>query len=249
MARRKGFKPLTDKEIKDSINEGRREMEWLPRPLKPQWELLSAAERDAIVAPHLQQHLRPLGLIQMGARTWIDGSRPPVRRMFELRLRKGAGMRAQWGFSLDFVPHISGGRTRWHRPDKTAMLDVVIDPGEEVLPRASLIHGADRLHDDLKRLLPIAVERAKETWRRGDTARGLLDLVDEIREHKFNASPLDMYAQPSLAYAFLSAKVGDLRSAEQELNRYVSRRKLNNDTEGKLKKLAREYADNTEGAE
>jgi hypothetical protein len=207
-------------------------------PSKPQYELLSAAERDAIVAPHLQEHLQPLGLTQVGARTWIDGSRPPVRRMFDLMLLKGASMRARWGFSLDFVPHISGGRIRWHRTNETAILDVIVDPTEKTLPPLSYIHGAVRLHDDLRLLLPAAVKKAKETWRRGEMESGLLELVREIREHNTNCFPFDMYTQLPLAYAFLSAKFGDLSSAEQELNRYVSRHKLDDGAAATLRKLA-----------
>jgi hypothetical protein len=147
-------------------------------------------------------------------------------------------MKARWGFSLDFVPHISRGRVRWHRSDKTAILDVIVDPTEKTLPRLDYIHGVARLHDDLQRLLPVAVKKAKETWRRGETERGLFELIREIREHNTNWSPFDMYTQLPLAYAFLSAKLGDLSSAEQELNRYVSRHKLDDEAAATLKKLA-----------
>jgi hypothetical protein len=128
--------------------------------LSQQYELLGAAERDAMVALHLRQHLQPLGLTEISPRAWIDGSRPPAKRMFELMLLKGGSMRARWGFSLDFVPHISGGRVRWHRSEKQAMLDVIVDPNEKVLPWLTFIHGAKQLHDDLNRLLPAAVEKA-----------------------------------------------------------------------------------------
>jgi len=201
-------------------------------------ELLGSAERDAIVAPQLHEHLEPLGLTQAGARTWIDGSHPPIRRMFELLLLKGASMRARCGFSLDFVPHISGGRVGWHRSDKTAILDVIVDPTEKTLPRLGYIHGVARLHDDLQRLLPIAAQKATETWRRGETESGLLALVREIREHNTNCFPFDMYTQLPLAYAFLSAKLGDLSSAEQDLDCYVSRHKLDDEAAATLKKLA-----------
>src|SRR5271170_1614311 len=130
----------------------------------PSWELLRASERDSIIASHLEKYFPPLGLAPINPRTWIDESRPPTKRMFELILLKGAGVRARWGFSLEFVPHISGGRVRWHRSGESAMLDVIVEPGKNALPEASYIHGAARLHDDLNRLLPDAVERANETW-------------------------------------------------------------------------------------
>jgi hypothetical protein len=169
--------------------------------------------------------------------------------MFDLSLLKGASMRARWGFSLDFVPHISGGRVHWHRTNQTAMLDVTIDPSEEALPRLTFIHGAARLQDDLKHFMPEAVKRARETWERGHAEHALLALVQQVREHNTNRFPFDVYPQLPLAFAFLSAKLGDLTSAEQELDRYISQLKLDDETAAKLKKLARECAADTESVE
>ncbi|WFR95766.1 hypothetical protein [Rhizobium tumorigenes] len=69
-------------------------------------DLLSAAERDVIVARHLNKHLSTLGLREITPRSWIDEFKPPTKPMFQLSLLKGAGIKACWGFSLDFVPHI-----------------------------------------------------------------------------------------------------------------------------------------------
>lgn len=34
-----------------------------------------------------------------------------------------------WGFSLDFVPHVTtGGETKWHRTPKSARFDLVYRP-------------------------------------------------------------------------------------------------------------------------
>src|SRR5262245_51929970 len=99
-----------------------------PHAPQPPVDLLSASARDAIITHHLQKHLPGMGLREMSARRWVDGSAPPVRRLFQLELLKGAGLTAWWGFSLDFVPHVSGGKLRWHRSDRTAMLDVIVNP-------------------------------------------------------------------------------------------------------------------------
>ena len=86
------------------------------------------------------------------------------------------------------------------------------------------------------------MQKAKETWRRGETGRGLLDLVLEIRERQTNAWPFNLYTQLPLACAFPYARLGDLGAAHQELYHCVSRSKLNDETATKLRKLAREYA-------
>src|ERR1700760_3858458 len=78
--------------------------------LKREVDILLAGERDAIMAIHLNAPLAELGLVQVAPRRWVDGSSPPVRPVFEMGLLKGAGIMAWWGFSLDFVPHISGRR-------------------------------------------------------------------------------------------------------------------------------------------
>ena len=149
-------------------------------------------------------------------------------------------MKANWGFSLDFVPHISGGRVRWHRTDKTAVLDVVLDP--KGLHTVSYIHGSARLAEGLRSLLPEATARARESWRRGATFHGMLDLIQEIRDKHTNCFRYQNYTQLPLAYAFLLAKTGDSRSAEAELDQYALLHRLDDDEAAKLKKLAIGYA-------
>ncbi len=129
---------------------------------------------------------------------------------------------------------------REHRTDKTAMLDVILDPKD--LPTPSYIHGASQLAESLRRLLPEATARASESWRRGASFNGMLDLIREIRDKHTNCFGYDNYTQLPLAYAFLLAKTGDVAAAEAELNRYVLLRRLDDEEAAKLKKLARDYA-------
>lgn len=204
------------------------------------YELLSATDRDAICGECTREYLSPLGLAEVTPRTWVDGSRPPVRRMFELQLLKGAGVKACWGFSLDFVPHISGGRVRWHRSDKSARLDVIIDPPD--LRQPSFLHGAPQFSADLRRLLPEASARAQATWTKGATSQGMLDIICEIRQRNTNCFAFYNYTQLPLAYAFLSARVGDARSADWEIDHYATLHKLDEDEACALKMSAREFA-------
>jgi hypothetical protein len=113
-------------------------------------DLLRAAERDAIVATYLNGRLQALGFVQVAPRRWVDGSIAPVRRVFEMQLLKGAAMKAVWGFSLDFVPHLSGGRVCWHRSNRTAMFDLYVELEDRIY--ASFLHGAAWLHHGLERL-------------------------------------------------------------------------------------------------
>ena len=200
------------------------------------YELLSAADRDGVVAEHLRRRLAPLGLVEVTTLSWIDGSKPPVRRMFQLQLLKGAAIKACWGFSLDFVPHISAGRVRWHRSSKSARLDVIVDPKD--MPQASYLRGHSRLDSDLERLMPEAIKRAESDWKRGATLAGMLDLVRYLRDSRSNCFGYQMYTQLPLAFAFLSAKVGDKNEADQALTEYIERFELDDDEASKLQRAA-----------
>lgn len=203
-------------------------------------DLLEGARRDAVTAPMLREWLDPLGFTQITPRYCVDGSNPPVRRLFELCLLKGAGLKACWGFSLDFVPHISGGCVRWHRSDKTAKLDVIVDPAE--LPQPSYLFGPERFRDELAMLLPVAVAAAQRDWNRGATYSGMLEIICEIRERNTNCFGYRNYIQLPLAFAFLSAKIGDQKLAEQELDDYIADGRLKEATAMKLRRLLREMA-------
>jgi hypothetical protein len=208
--------------------------------LERKGDWLLAAERDAILASHLNERLASLGLVQIGPRRWVDGSMPPARRLFEMALIKGASMRAHWGFSLDFVPHFSGGRIRWHRTDRAAKLDVIVDPRDSEC--ACFLHGEEWLHRDLEQLVPTAVERAQETWRRGRTWFGMLDILKEIRDRKTNGLGFENYTQLPLALIFLTAKIGKMSAAQAEFNRYIYRYRLAENVVTRLTKLMQALA-------
>lgn len=200
-------------------------------------ELLSATERDAIVTPLLRERLEPLGLSEIAPRRWIDGSKPPVRRVFELQLLKGACLKACWGFSLDFVPHLSGRSLRWHRSDRAARLDVIVDP--VALPQPSYLFGSERLRAELRALLSEAVAAAQRDWARGSTYRGMLDLIGEIRAKGTNCFGFHNYTQFPLAFAFVAAKVGEVKLAERELEEYLTRDSVGEPVATKLRQLLR----------
>src|SRR5262249_23337407 len=129
--------------------------------------MLAAAERDSIIDGFFASPLQQLGLTKSTSRKWVDGTKPPARRVFEFKLLKGASFIASWGFSLDFVPHFSGGNPRWHRSDKLAMLDIFISP--KTLPEGCSLFGVDHLSENLKSLLPNSTATAKRDWARGAT--------------------------------------------------------------------------------
>jgi hypothetical protein len=205
-----------------------------------EFDLLRASERDAIVASHLNVRLQALGFVQIAPRRWVDGSAAPIRRVFEMQLLKGASMKALWGFSLDFVPHLSGGRVCWHRSNRSAKLDVYLELEDRIC--ASFLYGTAGLGRDLERLVPVALERAQETWGRGSTFSGILDIVCEIRERAINSFYIHFSWQLPLTFMFLSAKVGDLAAAQAELEAFARKYELAENVITKLAKLLLDLA-------
>jgi hypothetical protein len=202
-------------------------------------DILSASARDSLIGDFVRHWLEPLGLRQAAPRRWVDGSKAPVRKLFELQLLKGATFKACWGFSLDFVPGISGRTIRWHRSDKAAMLDVIVDPQES--HRACFLYGPARFRSDLNALFPSAVAGAVRDWKRGATYVGMLELILDIRHQRTNCFDYHNYTQLPLAFAFLSARVGNLPVAERELEEYLSGRRLPAAEVAKFQRLLREY--------
>jgi hypothetical protein len=203
----------------------------------PPVDILSPAVRDGICRSMLSDLLSPHGFVEITPRRWVDGSDPPKRRLFELQLLKGAGLKACWGYSLDFVPHLSGQSIRWHRSDTTARLDVFIDPIS--LGQPSWLFGAEILEADLRGLLAVAVPAAQGDWNRGSTYQGALDLIGEIRDKKTNCFDYLNYTQLPIASAFLNAKTGILKRAEQELDEFLDRDRVGPVASAKLRELLR----------
>jgi hypothetical protein len=98
------------------------------------------------------------------------------------------------------------------------------------------------LHHDLERLVPAALERAEGTWRRGSALAGVLDIVREIRERRVNSFYVFFSWHLPLTFMCLSAKIGDLATAQSELEAYARKYELVEDVVAKLAKLLRDLA-------
>lgn len=120
------------------------------------------------------------------------------------------------------------------------MLDVIVEPKHLIQP--TYIHGTSRLIDDLRKLLPEALNLARASWHSGSSWQGLIDIIREIRTGRTNCFGFDNYTQLPLAFAFLSAKLKDLKSAEREIDSYANRRGLEESEAAKLKEYAKACA-------
>ena len=87
---------------------------------------------------------------------------------------------------------------------------------------------------------PLRWSGHRETWRRGSTLPGVLDIVREIRERKINSFYVYFSWHLPLTFMFLSAKMGNLAAAQAELEAYAREYELAEDVVAKLAKLLRD---------
>jgi hypothetical protein len=199
-------------------------------------EMLAADVRDSAIDVYLARFLGPLGFVRRGPRSWIDGRNPPYRRLFEVDLLGGGSVYAAWGVSLDFVPHIADGHVAWHASDADAHLDVTVDPSEMYEP--SYLFGPVQFDAELQALLPDAITRATESWRRCRDADGCLQVMNEIRRNNSNRLRFLMYEQMPLTLAMLTAKAGDLGEATEILSDFVNLYELGDEPSQMLVQIA-----------
>ena len=84
--------------------------------------------------------------------------------MFEYRQLKGGVAAPAWGFSLDFVPHLAGGKIKWHRTEKSALFDVFIDGQVHRNLIVYYMYGTQGLLDGLPSRVTEAVRMATAWW-------------------------------------------------------------------------------------
>jgi hypothetical protein len=91
-------------------------------------EPIAISELDAMFAEIMGSALLHDGFEQVNRRRWVRSTKQPIRELFCLVAMKGACYSPRWGFSLDFVPHVSGSSVRWHRSANAVLLDLCYDP-------------------------------------------------------------------------------------------------------------------------
>jgi hypothetical protein len=134
---------------------------------------------------------------------------------------KGGVIAPSWGLSLDFVPHVSGSRLRWHRTPKSAMLDLRVDSRDRALD-LPYHRGSEPVRLGASRVAEAASEQALELWNSARSEAELLPAFRRVARYYAAHSGLDFYAfvQHPLALAVLYARSQQNAAAMAELSRY-----------------------------
>ena len=192
------------------------------------FDLLSAAQIDEIVGPVVASHLEGLGFRPITPRKWVRSTDSPVRHLFELSPLKGAVLSPRWGFSLDFVPHVSGRSLRWHRSSEAAIFDVCYDPvdapsefpgGCDICQLHGPLHAASQARAVVTRAAPAAIA----FWGQVQQERDLLNVFAALKARATVRFSFYSYVQHPLAYAFTLARAGEPEHAAREFEAFVLR--------------------------
>jgi hypothetical protein len=202
-------------------------------------DLLSWPDFKAIALPAFDAVLCPRGFERFGnSMSWVDSRHVPIRRMFLLAAWKGAAVAPQWGFSLDYVPHLSGKTFKWHRTAKSARPDLFMDAIAREMDLSTL-WGAQSLRATLPLVVERSIPQAYLLWESVASITDLPNAFDRVMRHREESRQFT-YAnlvQPGLAYAFTLAKLGQLDVAGKMLEKYPLLRSLNAEQRDELDKL------------
>ena len=162
---------------------------------------------------------------KLGFERFPNSSEDGVRRMFFLEAGQGGSITPAWGYSFDFVPHISGDTVHWHRTAKSARHDVWLSaPGREL--DMSLLDPVERLENHLPRIAKRSFASATAFWKplpKLADLPGVLQSINDTRK-KRKGHTFDMLLQGHLAWAFTMARLGEMAEAQERFDHWASRR-------------------------
>ena|ERR1700722_1870357 len=182
-------------------------------------QLIPAADLNDVVQKVFGTALAKRGFEQIDPRRWVRSKKPLIREVVLLCTMKGLSLSPIWGFSLDFVPHVSAGRIRWHRTSKSASMDLSYDPFDyEGKPLTiSRFQSADAVREGAKVVLEDVLWRSGEFFESVRTIPDLVDAFEAKRNRPAVRFGFENYVQHPMAYAFVLAKLGRERAARKWL--------------------------------
>jgi hypothetical protein len=192
------------------------------------FDLVSAADIDRIIESKFSPSISDLGFVYVSRRKWVRSRAPGIRDLVVIQALKSANYYPIIGFSLDYVPHISGNSMRWHRTEKSAQFDLKFDPLDIEVPGTVgfdqwMIHNirgksvARQTAKDVGRLVAGEIRTTlDEVENNGDLCEAFEAQIarETVRFSFFN------YTHQPLAYAFTLLRAGNIAKAELMFDRW-----------------------------
>jgi hypothetical protein len=202
------------------------------------FELLTIDAIQQHVGPVVDELLGPRGFVCQKPLCWLRSNDAPVRQMFRYGQKKGGVLTPEWGYSLDFVPHLSGGKLKWHRTEKSALFDLFIDDQSPEL-LLYYIWGTAGLLEQMPGKIVKAVALAAAFWGTGHAPSQMPSVIDEARLKPMSG----IYTQLPLAAALCFARIGRKEEGHRELEAFFERHNVSPETEAKLWHIFNEALD------
>jgi|SRR5688572_15148702 len=201
------------------------------------FEVLTRAQIHELVGPVVGAQLVPDGFEEVDTLKWVRSVDAPIRQVFLFSQWKGGAIAPTWGVSLDFVPHISGTKLKWHRTAKSARTDLCVDARDRALDMPYHA-GAHSIRSRAPEVVASAVIRAREFWDRSRRISDLPAAFDWLRSYLSTGGlGFDNYVQHPLALAFVLSANGRLVEANRELDRLIQRDEPGDELAARLRSL------------
>jgi hypothetical protein len=200
------------------------------------FEIVRIADLHSAVEPAVTKMLGSSGFETYHPLKWVRGVDAPIRQMFCLSLWKGGQVAPTWGFSFDFVPHLSGNSIKWHRTSKTALLDIVVDARDESYDMP-YHYGQAAFNSRIEDVIPKAISRANTFWDRYQNLSDMPEAYAWLKSHLTSGLGFYNYIQHPIALAFVLAINGQHEEGLIELEIYLRRYNLNEVVENKFRDL------------
>lgn len=194
------------------------------------FELLTQQTIQEQIAPILDPLLKRHGFEHVRSLHWINNDNASFRKLFAYQQLKGGVIAPQWGYSIDFVPHIAAKRVAWHRTPKAARFDLFFD-AQHLGLNLKYMQGIPALIESAREKIEPAVRHALDLWNRSESAEGLINLITWLKQQPGARTS----AQLPLASAMRHALYGHGAEGRRELEEFIAKNKLSEKTAAALK--------------
>lgn len=204
-----------------------------------------------VVFDPFNEALLELGFERASHKLWVRRDLAPICHISSLERygSTGWGIAANFGLSLDFVPHVAAGTVKWHRTAKSARYDLRVNTKSRWLG-VTTFENLATIQEEVDFMMPRALKMACGFWEQAKSIEEVANRFD-WSEGRFLRSwkhklPYSAFIKPSPADAFLAAKLGCHSKAVRlldewlETERITQKYEINPEVPSKLQKLLRE---------
>ena len=164
---------------------------------------------------------------------WVRQTKRPVREVFYFKAGEdGQFLLPHWGFSLDFVPHITPHGTTWYRTQESARITDLLGSSYEKLPKPEqrdwMVHyycSPKEIKVNFEKNKEILLPEINAFFNRVKSSDDLeatyrWDFDQQERDPRPDFDPTDQI----LAFAFVLAQNGNKAEAREYFDKFVAAR-------------------------